>query len=178
MSAPPRDPNVDVAALRRLDAAAIDAAYDAWAPRIFAFLRRLGASAEVAEELVQETFVRLVNHAPTLREDTRLGAWCLTVARNLYRSHRRWAWLDGTRLLELAAPPRPPGPAELTAATELQLRYERALATLPEAQREVLLLVVGEGLEPQEAAAVLGLTAEATRQRLARARRALEEALR
>lgn len=171
------DPEVDLAALRRLDASAVDAAFEAWSPRVHAFLRRLGASPELAEELVQETFVRLVRHAPTLREDTRLGAWVFTVARNLWRSHRRWAWLDGTRLLELAAPPRPPGPAELLAATELQLRYEAALAALPEPQREVVLLVVGEGLDPQDAAAVLGLSPEATRQRLARARRALEESL-
>ncbi len=173
------EPDIDLAALRRLDAAAVDAVFDAWSPRLNGFLLRLGASTEQAEELVQEAFVRLVRHAPGLRDDTRIGAWLYTVARNLWRSHRRWAWLDGTRLLELAwAPQRGPAtPAELASASETQARLERAVAALPEAQREIFLLVVGEGLEPTDAAVVLGIRPEAARQRLARARRAVEEAL-
>lgn len=155
----------------------MDAAFDSWSGRLNGYLRRMGASPEVAEELVQETFVRLVRAAPRLADDTRLGAWLYTVAHNLWRSHRRWAWVDGTRLLELAGRPRggPASPAELFAADETRARLEAAVARLPEVQREVFLLVVVEGLEPQEAADVLGISAEAARQRLARARRALEE---
>jgi RNA polymerase sigma-70 factor (ECF subfamily) len=166
-------------ALRRLEPGAIDAVFDAYGARLNGFLRRMGASVEVAEELVQETFVRLVRHAPRLADDTRVGAWLYTVARNLWISHRRWAWVDGTRLLELARGARggAPTPAELHDAGETHARVERAVAALPAPQREVFLLVVGEGLDPAEAAAVLGLTPEAARQRLARARRAVEESL-
>jgi len=170
----------ELLALRRLDAAAIDRVFDAYSGRLNGFLRRMGASVEVAEELVQETFVRLVRHAPRLADGTRIGAWLFTVARNLWRSHRRWAWVDGTRLLELAsgsATRGPASPADLPVPTEAQARVERAVAALPDPQREVFLLVVGEGLEPAEAAAVLAITPEAARQRLARARRAVEEAL-
>jgi RNA polymerase sigma-70 factor (ECF subfamily) len=173
------EPVVDLAALRRLEPGAVDAAFDAWNGRLNGYLRRLGASPEVAEELVQEAFVRLVRTAPRLAEDTRLGAWLYTVTRNLWVSHRRWAWVDGTRLLELAWGPRGTGttPAEAYAASQAQARVERAVAALPVPQREVFLLVVGEGLEPGEAAEVLGITAEAARQRLARARRTVEEVL-
>ncbi|MDP2309889.1 MAG: sigma-70 family RNA polymerase sigma factor [Pseudomonadota bacterium] len=172
-------PEPDSAALRRLDPGAIEEVFDAFGARLNGFLRRMGASPEVAEELVQETFVRLVRHAPRLKEDTRIGAWLFTVARNLWVSHRRWAWVDGTRLLELAGAPRrgPPTPAEDHDASESRARLERAVAALPEAQREVFLLVAGEDLDPIEAAAILGITPEAARQRLARARRALEEQL-
>jgi RNA polymerase sigma-70 factor (ECF subfamily) len=175
----PAEPAIDVAALRRLDPAAVDAVFDAWAPRLNRLLLRLGASVEVAEELVQESFVRLVRHAPRLADDTRVGAWLYTVARNLWRSHRRWAWVDGSRLLELAWAPRrgPATPSEHHAASDVHARTERVVAGLPEIQREVFLLVVGEGLDPAEAATVLGITPEAARQRLARARRAVEEAL-
>jgi RNA polymerase sigma-70 factor (ECF subfamily) len=173
------DPEVDLAALRRLEPGAIDAVFDAWNARLNGWLRRMGASAEVAEELVQEAFVRLVRHAPRLADDTRLGAWLFTVTRNLWISHRRWAWIDGTRLLELAWGPRggTTSPADAYAASEAQKRVERAVAALPDPQREVFLLVVGEGLDPAEAAGVLGITPEAARQRLARARRAVEEVL-
>src|SRR5262245_60648373 len=107
----------------------------------------MGASAEVAEELVQAAFVRLVRHAPRLQDVTRLGAWLFTVTRNLWVSHRRWAWIDGTRLLELAWGPRggTTSPADAYAANEAQKRVERAVAALPPPQREVFLLVAGEG---------------------------------
>ena len=173
------EPAIALPALKRLEPWAVESVFDAYSSRLNGFLRRMGASTEVAEELVQETFVRLVRHAPRLADDTRVGAWLYTVARNLWISHRRWAWVDGTRLLELAwAPSRPNDtPAELHAANEAQARIERAVAALPATMREVFLLVVGEGLEPGEAAAILGITPEAARQRLTRARRAVEEAL-
>lgn len=173
------EPTIDLLALRRLEPGAVDAVFDAWSGRLNGYLRRLGASPEVAEELVQETFVRLVRAAPRLKDDTRIGAWLFTVTRNLWVSHRRWAWVDGTRLLELAWGPRggSSSPAEAYAASEAGRRLEQAVAALPLPQREVFLLVVAEGLEPAEAAEVLGISAEAARQRLARARRAVEEVL-
>jgi len=54
---------------------------------------------------------------------------------------------------------------------------ERALAALSPAYREVALLVGGEGMQPTEVAEILGLRADAVRQRLARARSQLAEAL-
>lgn len=175
----PAEPELALDELRRLAPGAVDAVFDAYSGRLNGFLRRMGASAEVAEELVQEAFVRLVRHAPRLADDTRVGAWLFTVTRNLWVSHRRWAWVDGTRLLELVWAPRGRAdtPAERLAASEAQARVERAVAALPEVQREVFLLVVGEGLTPAEVADALGITPEAARQRLARARRAVEEAL-
>ncbi len=68
-----------------------------------------------------------------------------------------------------------PSPFEIAAGDELQRRVERALGELRPQHREVLLLVGVEGLTPSEAAVVCGLTPEALRQRLARARAALAE---
>lgn len=173
------EPHFPVAALRGLEPGTVDAVFDHFSPRLNGFLRRMGASVEVAEELVQESFVRLVHHAPRLTDDTRIGAWLFTVARNLWISQRRWAWVDGTRLVEFAAGLRQPGttPADLVAAGQTEARVEHAVSRLPEVQREVFLLVVGEGLEPAEAARILHISPEAARQRLARARRLVEEAL-
>jgi RNA polymerase sigma factor (sigma-70 family) len=126
--------------------------------------------------------VRLASHARRLREDTRLSAWLFTVARNLARSHRRWAWLDGQRLAELAtrvllrgAPE--PTPLERYAETETARQLERALASMAPSSREVALLVWIEQLSPSEAAAVLGIRPEAARQRLARARQWMDQQL-
>src|SRR5512145_2118176 len=83
-----------VEGLRRGDTAAFDLAYDAYRARLFAFLLRLSRRRAVAEDLLDETWLRLVRHARDLQPDTRLSAWLFTVARNLYWSHRRTCLLE------------------------------------------------------------------------------------
>ena len=169
-----------VAGLRQGAPWAFDAAFDAYRGRLWGFLLRLSGRPEVAEELLQETFLRLAGHARDLRPDTNLRAWLFTVARNLHRSHRRWAWLDGQRLAEFASHAvsgAPPTPREAAAASEAGRAVERALAAMAPANREVALLVLVEKMEPTEAAAVLGLRPDAVRQRLARARQAISDVL-
>jgi RNA polymerase sigma-70 factor (ECF subfamily) len=170
-----------VAGLQRGDAAAFDRVYELYRPRLFAFLMRLSRRRTVAEDLLDETWLRLVAHAGSLRADTRLAAWLFTVARNLYWTHRRSRLLEEAAATELVTlwPAREiwPSPFDVASAGELERRVERALATLPPQHREVLLLVGYEGLTPTEAAAVCLVTPEALRQRLARARAALAEAL-
>lgn len=168
-----------VARLRQGDAAAFREAHDAFAPRLFAFLLRLSGQRAIAEELAQETWFSLAENAAWLRPDTELGAWLFTVARNHHASHRRWRLLDGSRLAELFQRPRAevPTPEANAAGAQTQARFEAALASLPLAAREVLSLVVVEHFEPNEAAKVLGVSAEALRQRLSRARAALAAVL-
>ena len=170
-----------VAGLRRGEPAAFDRVYEQYRPRLFAFLLRLSRRRTLAEDLLDETWLRLVAHAHDLRPDTRLAAWLFTVARNLYWTHRRSSLLEETAaegLLSLwPAVQQWPSPYDLAAATELQRRLEQALATLNAQHREVLLLVGYEGLTPSESAAVCGVTPETMRQRLSRARAALAEAL-
>lgn len=170
-----------VAGLRRGDTAAFDHVYDLYRPRLFAFLLRLSRRRTVAEDLLDETWLRLVRHARSLRADTRLAAWLFTVARNLYWTYRRSAVTEEAAASELLTlwPARDswPSPFDLACAGELERRVERALATLSPQHREVVLLVGYEGLTPIEAAAVCGVTPEALRQRLSRARAALAGAL-
>jgi RNA polymerase sigma-70 factor (ECF subfamily) len=170
-----------VAGLRRGDTAAFDQVYDLYRPRLFAFLLRLSRRRTVAEDLLDETWLRLVRHAGSLRADTRLAAWLFTVARNLYWTYRRSAVTEEAAASELLTlwPARDswPSPFDLASAGELERRVERALATLSPQHREVLLLVGYEGLTPTEAAAVCEVTPEAMRQRLSRARAALAGAL-
>jgi RNA polymerase sigma-70 factor (ECF subfamily) len=68
-------------------------------------------------------------------------------------------------------------PFEAAAASELERRIERALAAMPTASREVLLLVAVAGLDHSDAADVCGITPEALRQRLHRARVTLSKVL-
>ncbi len=169
-----------VARLKRADGDAFDRVYEAFNPRLFNFLARLSRRRDVAEDLLEETWLRVVAHAPRLRDDTRLAPWLFTIARNLYASYCRSRLLDydvmaGFHLWPVQ--PSEPSPFEAAAAGELQKRVEVALATLPGTYREALLLVALEGLTPAEAAAVCGVTAETMRQRLNRARRLLANRL-
>ncbi len=160
--------------LRRRDAAAFDAVYDAYRSRLFSFLLRSCRRRDVAEDLLEETWLRVVTSAPELRPDTRLAPWLFTVARNLYWSYCRSRMVEekfDAALPNLWPAAREhPSPLEEAAAGELERRVERALAALPARTREALVLVGIEGLTPTEAAGVCGIAPEAMRQRLARGR--------
>jgi RNA polymerase sigma-70 factor (ECF subfamily) len=167
-----------VQGLRRGDRAAFDAAYARYRGRLYAFLLRLSGRRDVAEDLFQETWLKLARSAHRLAEDTDLGAWLFAVARNAWVSHRRWTVLDVSRLMALGDESRPalhavPAGPDLEARTDAARRLaelETALAELSPKLREVVLLVGIEGFDPDRAAAILGIRPDALRQRLARAR--------
>jgi len=177
-----RETELDVVLrLRAGDPEAFEAVYDEYRARLFTFLARLARDRDVAEDLLEETWLRLVSHAERLRPDTRLGPWLFAIARNLFCSHCRSRLLDdghsaGAIGLWPAGTPRP-SPFEQAVASDLERRFERALAALPAADREVLLLVVVEGFTVAEAAAVCEVRQDALRQRLSRARARLAREL-
>jgi RNA polymerase sigma-70 factor (ECF subfamily) len=169
-----------VARLRAGDTAAFDAVHAAFNTRLFNFLARLARSRDVAEDLLEETWLRLVTQSHRLRPDTALAPWLFTVARNLYVSYCRSRAVEDSHLaamIGLWPSSSNRSPYEETAASEFERRLETALAALPSTYREVLLLVAVEGLRPSDAAAVCGITPEALRQRLRRARAALSSRL-
>lgn len=174
-----RDSELDlVRRLRQGDSEAFDVVYAAFNGRLFGFLARLARSREVAEDLLEETWLRLVEHAERLREDTQFGPWLFTVGRNLYVSYCRSRMLEDAHAADMIGlwPSIPPSsPFEEAATHELERRLEAALATMPMIYREVLLLVVVEGLRPSEAAVVCGISPEALRQRLSRGRALLAQ---
>jgi RNA polymerase sigma-70 factor (ECF subfamily) len=166
--------------LRRGDATAFDAVFAAYRRRLYAYLVRMTRRRDIAEDLLQETFLRLAQHAKRLTADTKLGAWLFTVAHRLVVS---WARAQAVRaqlagdLPQREAPGDDRSPLEAVADSQTQLALERAFAQLAPAYREVALLVGVEGMQPAEVAQILGQKPEAIRQRLARARTQLAEAL-
>jgi RNA polymerase sigma factor (sigma-70 family) len=161
------------------DPRAFDLAYARLRPPLYSFLLRLSGRPALAEDLLQETWLRLARTATELPPETQLRPWLFTVARNLYRSHRRWSLLDAERLRELGLLPRaaPPCPFEAVAALATERALEQAVAGLPLDHREALLLCVAHGFSPMDAAPILGISPEAVRQRLARARVRLRQEL-
>jgi RNA polymerase sigma factor (sigma-70 family) len=170
-----------VVGLQTGDRAAFDEVYAAFNDRLFTFLLRLSCRRDVAEDLLEETWLRLVTHAARLRPDTTIGPWLFTVARNLHISYLRSRQLEDATSADLVGlwpyGVHRSSPFEDTAANQLERRLEHALASLPSRSREVLLLVATAGLSAPEAASVCGISPEAFRQRLSRARTQLSQAL-
>jgi RNA polymerase sigma factor (sigma-70 family) len=169
-----------VSRLRQGDPAAFDAIYAQHRARVFSFLARMTGRRELAEDLLQETFLRLVRFAPRLAEDTRPGMWLLAVARNLCRSHYRWQFVNRDSLAALSdarVDDLHATPFDLTSARELEREVQRALARLSFEHREILILTAIERVPSDDVARLLELTPEAVRQRLSRARKLLAQLL-
>src|SRR5262245_57180478 len=123
-------------------ARAFDDAYARLRAPLYSFLLRLSNDALLAEDLLQETWLRYARHLERLEPEHDPRPWLFTVARNLYRSHRRWLVLDAERLRELGVWPASDraSPLEALCASESERRLERALAELPLEQREAVSL--------------------------------------
>ena len=163
-----------VARLRAGDMNAFDQVYEAFHARLFNFLARLARNRDTAEDLVEEMWLRFVDHAPTLKPDTTLAPLLFTIARNLHVSYCRSRHLEDSYSVDFVdlwpSASTQPSPFESSVANETGRRIEQALAAMPAIYREALLLVTVEGMKPADAAAVCGVSPEAMRQRLSRAR--------
>jgi len=78
-----------VLALRGKQPGALDEVYRVYRQRIWRFLARLAWSRAEADDLFQETWLAVARHGHELREDSDLGVWLYTIARNKHRNSVR-----------------------------------------------------------------------------------------
>ncbi|MFO0724060.1 MAG: RNA polymerase sigma factor [Myxococcota bacterium] len=169
-----------VSRLRSGDVRAFDLAYNRYHQRLFGFMLRMVHRRDVAEDLSQEAWSRLARGARELRDGDRLAPWLFRVARNLACSRERRLSVErdaATLITELELERSPKDPHESAVSAALMRDLELGLAALPPRDRELILLVGVESLRPQEAAEVLGISPEALRKRLERAREKLRAAM-
>jgi len=148
---------------------------------VFRFLRRFVGDSARADDLTQECWLRFVGAAPRWKDGGRFRTWLFAVARNLATddarraAHRAWQPLaDESRpgAGELADHlPGPRGDVLLRAA------LERAIAALPEEQREVFLMREIEGIPFAEIAEVTGAPVPTVKSRMRYALERLRSAL-
>ena len=154
-------------AARRGSQAAFSALYRRFAPLVHAIL--LGrVRAAVADELTQECFVLAFARLSQLRDDDKFGPWIAAMARRIEPSRRDRPW----EALSESEDPRASPEANAEAAQLL-----RAIAGLPEAYRETVMLRLVEGLGGAEIAELCGLTPGSVRVNLHRGMRQLRLAL-
>jgi RNA polymerase sigma-70 factor (ECF subfamily) len=142
-----------------------------------AYARRMLGDADLADDMVQETFLRLWARAGRFDPGAaRLTTWLHRICHNLCVDSRR----RNVRQVTLDDPPElasEGGPQMLQEQADLALRVQRALAALPERQRSALLLCHYQGLSNREAAQILDSSVEALESLLARGRRRLKQEL-
>jgi RNA polymerase sigma-70 factor (ECF subfamily) len=152
-----------IRAAARGDPAAFERLVRTYQAPVFRFLRHLVGDRSLAEDLTQDTFLRLHRRLGSFRFQSKFSTWLFQVARNAaadeLRRHQRQA-----RLLQVAPLPGPPSAPD--ARAELRI----ALADLPVAMREPLLLVEVGGFTYAEVAAVLGVPVGTVKSRVFSAR--------
>lgn len=164
--------------IKKGDTRAFDLIFKEYRARIYSYLVRLSKNREVAENISQEVWLRLATKTPDLTGSNSLARWLFTVARNLFFSYwrknlKRAAILKINRLILMDEGPK--SPFEEAADSEQEAQLERALAELPFKYREIILLVILDGMDTREAAAVCGITYNAARIRLSRAKTLLKK---
>jgi RNA polymerase sigma-70 factor, ECF subfamily len=138
-------------------------------PRLRRYARALTRDASRADDLVQSCLVRAVAKEHLWQPGTDLRAWLFTILHNQHVNDVRRAVREGVSVAVEDVAPVLTAPSN--AGASLQLRdLERAIARLPEEQRQVILLVGLEGMRYEEVARILGVPIGTVRSRLSRGR--------
>ena len=144
-------------------------------PNLRAFAASLSGSMQLADDLVQDTLLKAWGNSDKFEPGTSLRAWLFTILRNtyysLYRKRGREVQdSEGTYAERMATHGNQESHLDLA-------DFRKALAKLPEEQREVLIMVGATGLSYEEAAEICGVAIGTIKSRVNRARTKLAELL-
>ena len=181
------DPETDSDIVRRARAgdqrafAQLMARHKHW---VYRFVRRYVGDADEAYDVVQDAFVAAMSNLHRYDPARPFDAWLRRIALNKCRDRarreavRRAFGLSRKGPEETEAVADPAAGADQTLASSVALQaLNRAIAALPAALKEPLVLTVLEGMSQKDAGALLGLTAKAVEVRVYRAKRQLAEML-
>jgi RNA polymerase sigma-70 factor, ECF subfamily len=162
------------------DDAAFGEVFAELAPRLRAFLRRLGCSIDVADDLTQETFLRMHRARASFTPGKQVAPWAYAIARNCCVSHAR------SGKAKLARASVDAEHVELPAASSVEQEsmarqtaevVSRTLAAMTPARREAFVLLRYEGLTVAAAAQIVGISEGALKIRAFHAYELLRSAL-
>jgi RNA polymerase sigma factor (sigma-70 family) len=164
MSSEPSDEDLMVR-MQQGDHQAYQALYERWGGRVMNFLLRRTGSRPLAEDALQETWLRVFRYAGSYQAPRAFAPWLFRIAANAGHDART----PEPEVFELVG--------SYEQQPELRDRVARALHGLPAADRSLLLLNV-EGFDSSEIGEMLGQRPGTVRQRLTRIRRRLQDELR
>ncbi len=176
-------PKIDVLLLQRVaaskDREAFATLFDMFAPRVKSFMMRKGASAEIAEDLVQETMITVWSKAALfMPERGGVSTWIFTIARNLRIDRlRREKTSLYTDIDDYDAESNDPAQDDAMSRLQEDGFVARALAQIPEEQRTLLLLSYVEDLPQSEIATRLQIPLGTVKSRMRLAYRRMRKLL-
>jgi RNA polymerase sigma-70 factor (ECF subfamily) len=137
-------------------------------PNLRAFAASLSGSLHLADDLVQDTAVKAWSNQDKFQEGTSLRAWLFTILRNTYfsmyrKKGREVQDVDGSFSARLAVSGNQESHIDLA-------DFRAALSTLPEEQREALVMIGASGLSYEEASEIAGVPVGTVKSRVNRAR--------
>jgi RNA polymerase sigma-70 factor (ECF subfamily) len=149
--------------------------YEQYYDRVRKFILASVKNRWVAEDLVQETFLRVLQNLPQVRDQAKLSSWIYRIASNLCQDYFR---SPSRKMVPLADNPagEPPGEPSLEKQIEqyqTSLMVQEMINLLPEPLRQVIYLCDIKEESQREAAALLGISVENVKVRLHRARKQL-----
>jgi len=159
-----------------------------YAELLFRYLVRLLQNESEAEDLAQETFVRIYQNRERFKSGSRFSTWLFAIATNLARDRQRWRARHPQLSLEAESeqtatpladrlPGHQPTPADCLETSERVAAIRQAVAALPEDLRTPLILAEYEDRSHAEIAAILKCSAKAVEMRIYRARQQLSTRL-
>jgi RNA polymerase sigma-70 factor, ECF subfamily len=181
-------PGADLRAAQSGDREAIARFYDAHVDGLYTFIYyRVGRDTALAEDVVQETFaVALSRRAEYDPARASTATWLTVLSRNVIRDHLRahrrsdelataWERIDATLAQTFAAMAERPLPGEVLERAETRDLVHMAVANLPEQYRTALTRKYVDGESLETLAGELGISTDAAKSLLARARRAFRD---
>lgn len=162
--------------LKRQEEDAFTVIYERHRTQIYNYLYRLSGSSDLADDLTHDTFLSAYESLPKLRADSNIVPWLYRIASNRFRDFLRrkrvihWLrWTDSPRAENCLACS---GGEELVPEREA---VQAALRAMKPEYAICLVLRLAEGFSSEETASILGVTPEAVRMRLSRARQMFKE---
>lgn len=170
--------SVWVEAARAGDTRAFEQLYRKYNGRLYALCWRLsGGDASVAEDILQDAFVRAWNKLDLFRGDSSFGTWMHRLTANVALSDRRIRLKRVTREQPLDADIERTAMGAADVYQDLNNDLEQAIALLPERARTVLVLFDVEGYQHEEIAEITGMAVGSSKAQLHRARKLVRKAL-
>jgi RNA polymerase sigma-70 factor (ECF subfamily) len=187
----PDEPEESARLMQRLaagDERALAALYERWAGPLLGFLVKMCGDRALAEDILQEVFLRVWRAAPTYQPTARYSTWLFHVARNAWLNEREKlqrrprplaldAADDGDSAPLDPEDPSAPRPDRTALDRELGRRIDGAVARLPDKLREVWILGAAQGLPYPEVAEILGIPVGTVKSRMFQAVRLLRSDL-
>lgn len=167
-----------VDAARQGDRTAFESLYRSHRDRIYGLLWRLcGGDAALAEDMLQEAFVRAWQKLHSFRGDSRFGTWLHRLSANVALSDRRTRVRRSLREVSMDEAVERTALGDRDVFADKRMDLEKAIARLPERARTVLILFDIEGYRHDEIAELAGMAVGSSKAQLHRARKILREEL-